>query len=48
MSKIAQAEACLPPAGGLLFYAATSAREAEQSRETVPGWLGFSTAFGGI
>ncbi|MEY8612872.1 hypothetical protein AALM74_27275 [Parabacteroides segnis] len=38
MSKIVQAGACLPPAGDLCSVA-TSAHEAEQSRETVPGWL---------
>ena len=39
MSKIVQAEACLPPAGGLCSVA-ISAHEAELSRETVPGWPG--------
>lgn len=37
---------CRPPAA--VNYTATSAREAELSRKTVPGWLGFSIAFGGI
>ena len=39
MSKIVQAGACLPPAGGLCSVA-ISAHEAELSRETVPGWPG--------
>lgn len=37
-----------PRAGHGIGLAATSAREAELSRETVPGWLGIATAKGGI